>query len=894
MSSKRNRTGKRKRHKLLRVSAADLLRQARRSLAGGDGRALDLLRQARHKGARPEELCLLFFLAGTQRAARLAARGLTGEAAHARTQAAGHRASIETSALGEGDLLLYLNALGGADAVEIYADYLAAHPPVAQAQRRLADRLVTERCWKSLEALAPDHPLRRDGERAAPGAAAMMDGDWTRAAELLRGLGRHSPFAPWRLFCKAMLCFGAGDDTGLRRAVDLIPEDFVLAGTVAEWRRLCAGAGPGGSMPVRQALGSASARALTEEFRRALRKDRPRDVETLIPRLAEALYPAEPMLARVDLLKIAALAMLNGSLSDTALLGMTRALLPDDRAAALMPAVALLIQSLSPDRWNPDAAVRYLKFLPMEFPREQDRALARGRVLESVARTAYRGVDPWNIANQARSAVEEITGEQIDEPGMLVVALMMASLRADPGNREGYRFVLDLLHEGHAGYSLLPGILMQMTVQFPGDPDPWLDLASYHYARNAYRQAEKALTEAGARAHHDDRIQQLQAVGFLKSADQSRKAGRFEMAARDLANAQRLRRPELRIVLPAKHILLDIVARGGDAAALAASRLPSLTPFAQLRTLVLLILDLEANVHIKNVNPGAVGALRGLLDVSAGLAARLDAEEVVALLSPVPDDLRLLYDHRRAAAVLRGWWPELMARVEQDRLLDVFDILLEFDARTPVRAEIDRRLRGLSKVERDPVLLFYLATVRYQEGLDPDSRRFADVLRAADPTTKERLREAAARLAAQAAGALNLALREFDFELLDAMPGAGSRAPPALDWPDEEDDPNDRLDFPELPANQPPLFDLLDEDELAGYGEEIVVLALEELIDEADLRGAPRFQLNEFFGDMRLDPKARSILDRLARKLRGTAEETTLSPELRALLYPRRRRGARR
>ena len=192
------------------------------------------------------------------------------------------------------------------------------------------------------------------------------------------------------------------------------------------------------------------------------------------------------------------------------------------------------------------------------------------------------------------------------------------------------------------------------------------------------------------------------------------------------------------------------------------------------------------------------------------------------------------------------------------------------------------------------MLLFYLATVRYQEGLDPDSRRFADVLRAADPTTKERLREAAARLAAQAAGALNLALREFDFELLDAMPGAGSRAPSALDWPDEQDDPNERLDFPELPANQPPLLDLLDEDELADYADEIVVLALEELIDEADLRGAPRFQLNEFVGDMRSDPKARSILDTLARKLRGTAEETTLSPELRALLYPRRRRGARR
>ena len=68
---------------------------------------------------------------------------------------------------------------------------------------------------------------------------AMDAGDWERAAELLKGMSRRSPFAPWRVFCKAMVCFGAGDDQGLRRALELLPADFALAHTVAEWRRLC-------------------------------------------------------------------------------------------------------------------------------------------------------------------------------------------------------------------------------------------------------------------------------------------------------------------------------------------------------------------------------------------------------------------------------------------------------------------------------------------------------------------------------------------------------------------------------------------------------------------------------------------------------------------------------
>ena len=116
----------------------------------------------------------------------------------------------------------------------------------------------------------------------------MDAGDWERAARLLQGVSRRSPFAPWRLFCKAMVCFGAGDDEGLRRIIGLLPGDFILSHTVAEWRRLCTGEGGGGPVEIRRALGleGGEVAALAGELRQALHRRqtaRPDDRSTASP-----------------------------------------------------------------------------------------------------------------------------------------------------------------------------------------------------------------------------------------------------------------------------------------------------------------------------------------------------------------------------------------------------------------------------------------------------------------------------------------------------------------------------------------------------------------------------------------------------------------------------------
>ena len=229
-----------------RLPPERLLAQARQFLADGNPRkALELLRRISHQGGDPEDLSLWLFCACVERARQLAHKGLAKEAAAMRDRARQHRAAIAVRNLPEPDLIPFLRCLDGAEAVAAYAEYLGGRPPLDAADRVLADRLVLDRCWEPLERLAADHALRRDAEPVRRSLEAMDRGDWERAARLLEGIPRRSPFAPWRMFCKAMLSFAAGDDRGLERATGLLPEEFPLSGTVAELKH-CAGRRRGG------------------------------------------------------------------------------------------------------------------------------------------------------------------------------------------------------------------------------------------------------------------------------------------------------------------------------------------------------------------------------------------------------------------------------------------------------------------------------------------------------------------------------------------------------------------------------------------------------------------------------------------------------------------------
>lgn len=811
MAGKRVRKNRNRKRQARHAEPGRLLDVARECLDRGDGReALDALRQARHADGASDALVVLSFCASRQRARQLADRGMVKESAAMRSRAAQHRAAIRTPSLSASDLARLVRHLDDTEGVRIYASHLrSGGPPAQDVERALADRLVVGRSWECLEILDPGHPLRRDAANVTPGLDAMDAGDWERAARLLQGVPRRSPFAPWRWFCKAMACFGAGDDRGLLRTIDRLPADFILAGTVAEWRRICTAEGAPAraaaragerTSAMRTSLGTEGGEvpSLVETFRGAVRAGRTRDIERALVSLARALHPDDPLLARMELLLLVNLAGLKHRLPASAITDLPLRVLPAERVPGLMARFDLIAQRLLPDHWDPAAAVAYLARLRADFPRSRERALARGRVLESLARTGYGKVDPEFLPVEMYDALEVLLDRPVEDPETLFADLMVASLAADPDHREGYLFLLEILRSGRGAKRRLRSILEDMTARFPDDPEPWLELATLHYSRNAYRRAEGALAEARERAPHDERILDLQAVGFLKSADQSRKKGRFALAARDLERAEALSRPLLGLMLAVKRLLLDLVAAGEAGAGAAPGRvnlrLKRLAPATQLRTLAVLIADLKENRDVRNVPAGVEEIVSGLLTTWAPLViGRLEPDEVVELLAPLPDALRLLLDEHRVAPILSRYWPALLERVDGDRLLAVFDLLLDCEGRAAVRTEIDRRLRGVGRSRRDPALLFYLAVIRLQEGRDHGFRRILEVVEASGPAERERLRAAAARLARHARGGLRRALQEFDFEPPDDHPPpSGDEMPPFPDigpLSDELDDP---------------------------------------------------------------------------------------------------------
>ena len=892
------------------------LAEARRSLDDGDPRkALELLRRVSRQDGAPAVPPLWLFCACVERARQLDRKGSAKEAAALRSRAMQHRAAIDVGTLAEEDLIHYLRCLEAGDAVAVYAEHLAVGPPLPAAERAVADCLVIDRGWDGIEHLDADHPLRRDADPVRRSLDAMDAGDWEGAARLLAGVARRSPFAPWRLFCKAMGCFAAGDEHGLRRTVDLLPEDFALRGTVAELRRSATGAGPGGPDAVRRALGTETApvAATAVSLSQAIHAGTPHEIERHLVSLADAVYPEDPVQARIDLLMIACGATIQGPLAVDSFARMVDSIMPRDRSFSVMAQAVLLTQELeSGDVWDPSIAEDYLDELPVAFPRRADQAMARSCVLESLARAGVSsGIGPHLLDPEAVESLTILLGTRPEDPATALVDLMTASLAADPESPTAYRFLLDLLRSHSLGSAgRVRGILEDLANSHPDDPDPWLEMATLDYSRNAYRRAETALAEARRRAPYDERILDLQATGFLKSADQSCKRGRFALAERDLERAANLRRRRLEPILRVKRLLFDVIRDGKNVAAAAEPHLRALPPGERLRTLAVAIHDLAGNSSVSNADLAMASALRDVLARGASAIKKLEPDEALGLIADLPSDYRVLYGSLRIAPVLTDWWGAVMTRLDGDRLLACFDTLIACGGRKAVRAELYRRMPGDRTIRRDSLLQFYLAVVRYLEGVDRDSLLFAEVLQRAEPGEHPRMRAAASRLAQVVDGPLRLALQRFDFAILDidvpwlpAMldeiinrtqpPASPARiASPEPVEPDEPTEPEPaepESPVPELVAAlrkaardgrlDPSAQGLLFADEAIM----VIVDRLESMIDGADLRGAPPEVMQEAAGAARADPEMGRMLDELADWC--TAGGRDVSPELAAMLY---------
>lgn len=683
-------------------------------------------------------------------------------------QAAEYRAAVNVRELAPDDLRLFLASLEPADAMATYAERALDGSRVERAERMLADRLVVEACWDALVEMESEHPFRRDAESAMPGFTAMERGDWTSAAEAFRVVGRRSPFAPWRLFCKAMIHFGEEDDESLKRAIAQLPDDFVMAGTVAAWKHP-----EGGTAQVRTVLGLAGGqrRAQARELAEALDDGGPPNrIASAISRLARYLLPERPEQAYLDLLQIAALASRGQRLSADTVADAARILLPRERADAAIARMQLLLHHAVQLELDAGVALKVIDSFAAEYPEPSDRRIARGCVLESMARTALELRGWIGYSQQEKNEFQRLMGHKIENAYWLSVELLEASLRADPDNRQGYKFLSELIRLGAPTKGRIESLLARMASRCPRDPAPLLELASNYYGRNAYRKAEDVLAEAARRAPHDERILDLQAIGFLKSATQGAKAGRIGRARSDLKRAETMQRSLLSAVVPAKQILLDLMEGKGNTGEILSGIVNGLPSLEQLRVLLLLILEYSQNERHKRYLEEDLDVVLEAVAARQHLVLELSPDDKMCLLRPLPLEFRVLYRPRDIGRIAADELPGLLPSLDEDRFLEAIDLLLGCYGKRSIVQEIDQRLAGSPRQETQAMLRFYRAVIEMAMSGSKDPVHITEIVNAADPPLLERLQAAAQRLSRYVYGDLSEALRRFDFSLLVPVP----------------------------------------------------------------------------------------------------------------------------
>ena len=257
----------------------------------------------------------------------------------------------------------------------------------------------------------------------------------------------------------------------LRRAVEMLPDDFAMAGSVAAWKHLCGDGKDEGSAPVRRALGldAGHRRALAEDLAAALDDNAsPARIAGAVSALAEALSPERPDAVAMELLQAAGLAALGPRLSLEKIREAAHLLIPRDRVESLIARVQLMMDHRLREDLHPDAALRVLSALRDEHAvGRQGRAIARGCVLESLARTAFETRGEIGYTRQKWDDLSRLLGHEIENFFWVAIDLLAASLRADPLNRDGYRYLCELVRRGAPGKGRLEPLLQQMANRFP-------------------------------------------------------------------------------------------------------------------------------------------------------------------------------------------------------------------------------------------------------------------------------------------------------------------------------------------------------------------------------------------------------------------------------------------
>ncbi len=867
MSRKRKRASSKGKTRIPGIPAGSeeaILREARARLETGEARAaIDLLKQGqRHHPSL--EVSVLLGCAYSVRARQLRMLGAERDAIEMGRKSAALLTSRRKS-LSDTELADCFRFCDFAFCLELYCDG-ARNAPRPGLERTLADRLVASGDFFAVEALAADHPLRHDSDLLRQARPLMVDGRWADAVEALSGLPRESPYSPWRIFSKAMVFRENGDKENLLRALSYIPDGFLLSKTVIRLKAealAVESSASGAEHPAQESvqrlidlIPSGSFAKLKQAVLELARSIDSEDSQAVVEAILEALV----------------LAVASDLLPESTLQKAIRDLLPPARARVILARTGMAGEVADHGWWDVRPAEKYLSLLAQEFPRDRDRALARSTVLKQLALDGLKGdACPGCLPQETMEALARLSGGESDD-GFLV-DLVAAVVEIDPEDRETYDLLLQLLARKGTSRQRIGTLLERMAGQFPEDPAPCLELASFYYRTNAYRKAEKALRRALERAPYDERVQDRCAIGMIRSADGTRARGKLDEARSEYAKAAEMDRPQLRLLLKTKCWALELLTGKAKHEKALQKEIGTLAPVDRLRLLALLIMD-AGNLKSAAAATRVQRVAGRLLDQQSKCVAQLSSRESASLLEPIPEDFRDLFPMAEAAPLLRQFWFGLLHRTEGDDLFSALCAILDSGgAPAVVRHEVTRRLAASSPDARDARLDFMRIFLDLREMPGASLAPFRTLVERAGEGQNTALRLLAKRLAELSHGSLGQALRMFDFRDHEAMPVS----PHPFDF-DEASDGDDEWDNGE---------DDWDDDFSPDGEVDALIKEMESFVDKAGLRGAPTRDLKNMRGIMRSTPESRSVQETIAELLEPFADE--LSPEARFLLLGARR-----
>ncbi|MFH0996107.1 MAG: hypothetical protein V1844_11530 [Pseudomonadota bacterium] len=787
--------------------------------------------------------------------------------------------------LNEADVLGYVSRASVEESLKLYINFSKNHSPSVRMDQHLAYRLMMTDDWEPLGILETSHPLRRDSSPAKEAVSLMNQGNWEGALQVLKVIPRVSPYAPIRLFCRAMVLFYQENDSEMIQILSLIPDDFPLSQCIESLKQSKGGKDSfsNSSPPHSQNClweGPANPENMVSDILICLKKRQMKQAAFHISGFAKTLFPQSPVFATQQILEAVMFSSQYMEYYIDDLQRMIRSVLPMHHAS-LVIAKADMDDSPNPRQ----ATEKYLSLLENEIPDLYYRNMVSGMALIYVAQELQSEELGQHSINNMSGQFSKRMGisQNGNDTDKIVFDLVIRSIGLDPLNRKAYELLIDLPRDSRPAKDAIESALLKMSAVFPDDPFPCLELAALYYEKNAFRKAERVLGEAAERAPHDNRVMDRRALSLVISACKNLHRGKHHLVLPDLERAKKFNSKKITPLIAEKTALLDLVTNPEQAEKIILENFPALNSLDRIRAMGLLVQD--AHDYGKPITTKHIKMLENRL-IQEVKKLSLTPTDIITLLSPFPKEYKPVLPQKKIANILLIIRSDLFGVIPDEDLIPTFDLLFHKDILEFMVDELQKRRRKKNQTQALP-MLFFLITLRYMTGNSYCSERYKDVIAMADDPIKKELESLSKKLSRHASGFLRSSLEHFNFSALeDPFPMADFSGSP---FPDFDEDDFDEIDDPDKADNA---LDMLDDimpflDEI-GQGmdrEEILELVkqVEDMVNELDIRGLPEGEIQEIRNHLRSIPPMKKMLESMGEMMKF-ADSSDLSREAKILL----------